>query len=197
MYVSKKAIVAVAVLAIVLFGTSLVVAQDGEIIHACVDQTGNLRIIEADESCRPNEQALSWNQQGPQGVAGEQGPQGEPALCPPADVEVIGVEGPQGDPGPAGPQGPVGPAGPPTDFYFAFEEVTCSGIGTCEAQAWCDPGDEVTGGGGYGIQYVDLPITVSYPLEVYEYTGWAAGTTEADAGDGFWAFAVCADTSSD
>lgn len=43
-------------------------------IYACAQkQTGNLRMVAAGTSCRPDETATSWNQQGPQGPAGPSG----------------------------------------------------------------------------------------------------------------------------
>lgn len=66
----------------------------GGVIHACYQKTtGALRVVdsEKDRGCTRAELGLVWNQTGPQGVAGAQGP-----------------AGPQGV---AGPQGPAGPAG--------------------------------------------------------------------------------------
>lgn len=60
-------------------------------ISACKDNKGSLKVIDADagQTCNPNQQLLTWNQQGPQGPIGPAGAQGA-----------------------AGPQGPAGPAGP-------------------------------------------------------------------------------------
>ena len=72
------------------------------LMHGCVSTlTGNLRLVEEGEGCRPREVAASWNREGPQGPAGPAGPQGDP-----------GPSGPQGAPGPQGPAGPPGPVGP-------------------------------------------------------------------------------------
>jgi hypothetical protein len=65
-------------------------------IHACVTKglvgvgAGVIRIVASPTSCTANEDPLSWNQVGPQGVRGPAGPMGLP-----------------------GPQGPMGPQGPP------------------------------------------------------------------------------------
>jgi hypothetical protein len=70
--------------------------EDGP-IHACLAPGGGrIRVVNDPGECRPPEEALSWNRQGP---PGEQGPQGE--------------TGAQGETGPAGPQGPpgIGPQG--------------------------------------------------------------------------------------
>lgn len=207
MYISKKMLIAVAILVLVLFGTTWVLAQSTGTIYACVDPLGNVRIVAEGESCRPNESPLSWNDQGPQGDPGPQGPQGDPGpVCPPADVEVIGVQGPKGDTGMTGPVGPAGPAGPtgPTGpqgpqgvlgFYVETAESTCTTGETCYAQVECKKGDEVTGGGGYGsTPQVDLPITISHPIYAGDYSGWYVGTTFGETGDIFYVFAVCADT---
>lgn len=62
---------------------------------------GDLRAVDASEACRQYEQAVNWNQKGPQGDVGPQGTQGQP-----------GVQGPKGDTGATGQTGPQGPAGP-------------------------------------------------------------------------------------
>lgn len=51
-------------------------AQDGT-ISACYDSKGNLRVVDAGESCAKSETALTWNQQGPPGVQGLPGEDGE------------------------------------------------------------------------------------------------------------------------
>ncbi|HEV8625969.1 MAG TPA: hypothetical protein VG034_16065 [Acidimicrobiia bacterium] len=107
-------------------------------IHACVQRdSGQVRIVSADEHCRRTETALDLNTQGPAGPAGAAGPagpagpRGDAGPAGPAGADgpagaagargEMGPEGPQGDtgpagatgdPGPAGPQGDTGPAGP-------------------------------------------------------------------------------------
>jgi hypothetical protein len=74
-------------------------APDG-VITGCYKKSGGaLRVIDtARDGCDRNiEQAISWNQVGPQGPQGPVGPQGPP--------------GPTGLTGPMGPTGPAGPAG--------------------------------------------------------------------------------------
>lgn len=76
-------------------------------IHACVQRdSGQVRIVGANEQCRRSETALAWNAEGPAGPAGAAGPAGPAAA--PGD---IGPAGPAGDPGPAGPAGATGNAG--------------------------------------------------------------------------------------
>lgn len=93
---------------------------DADRIHACVRVTGGggdddeeagprqgrLRIVGADATCRPGEEPLDWNIEGPQGL---QGPAGPP-----------GAEGPAGPPGVPGPAGGSG--------LVAAEEVSRAGF---------------------------------------------------------------------
>jgi len=79
------------------------------VYHACVGQTGRLRIVDADEECRPWESRITWNQTGPEGPPGADGADGEPG--PQGEQGPPGPEGPQGPPGPQGEIGPQGPAG--------------------------------------------------------------------------------------
>ena len=62
----------------------------GGVIYGCASP-GRVRIVEAGESCRPQETRVTW------------------APPPAAQSIVIGPEGPPGPPGPMGPQGPAGP----------------------------------------------------------------------------------------
>lgn len=81
---------------------------DDNVINACWDKKGNLRIVNAlTEPCKKDETPISWNQQGPQGQVGPAGPNGANG----ADG-APGAPGAQGEPGPAGAVGPQGPAGP-------------------------------------------------------------------------------------
>lgn len=113
------------------------VPSDG-VISSCVSGTnGDVRVIDASrESCNSSEQALSWNQVGPQGpqgvqgLQGETGPQGERGPQGPAGSD--GAPGPQGAAGTSGPAGPAGPAGPVScgDAYQqANEQQGLSGAG--------------------------------------------------------------------
>ncbi len=77
-------------------------AQDTGVINGCVDAAGTLRVVGFGvRACRSNENAVSWNVQGPQGLQGLPGPAG-----------MTGPRGPVGPQGPQGAQGPVGPRGP-------------------------------------------------------------------------------------
>ncbi len=78
-------IVSVIALVLGILGTLLVThifAQTTpQQIYACVKDNGQIRIISQNIGCKDNETALSWNQQGPQGIPGPSGvpgPQGAP-----------------------------------------------------------------------------------------------------------------------
>lgn len=65
----------------------------GGVIHGCYQtKNGQLRVIDtgAGQRCNPNEEALQWNQTGPQGPQGVPGPQGAPG--PQGLIEHAGVE---------------------------------------------------------------------------------------------------------
>jgi hypothetical protein len=89
-------------------GVAYALTDDG-VIHACVKDNGQVRIVNAASDCKNQETHIQWNivgPQGPKGDTGDTGPQGPQ-----------GVAGPQGEIGPQGPQGAqgekgdVGPAG--------------------------------------------------------------------------------------
>jgi hypothetical protein len=107
------------------------VPSDG-VISSCVSGTnGGVRVIDSSaESCKSSEQALSWNQVGPQGPQGVQGRQGETGLQGETGAQGPGgrdgAPGPQGKQGVQGVQGETGPAGPATygDAYVDTDEGT-------------------------------------------------------------------------
>jgi hypothetical protein len=96
--------------------------EDGT-IHGCYATTGGiltskgaLRVVDAGTACRPNESAILWNEQGPQGETGPAGPQGDAgpagATGETGPAGPAGAKGDAGDTGPAGPAGPAGATGP-------------------------------------------------------------------------------------
>lgn len=89
-------VVAVAAAGVSVLATSaLVSAQSStEVIHACADGRGVLRMIPADGSCTATETPVNWNVQGVQGNPG-----------------ATGQTGAQGEAGPAGPRGLTGKKG--------------------------------------------------------------------------------------
>ena len=100
-------------------GSAAVPAPSGS-ITACVKTKGgddggakgSLRVVDAASDCKKNEQALSWNQQGPAGPSGAAGPAGAPArqdLPAPPERRATPVRRVQ--PGAQGLQGPKGADG--------------------------------------------------------------------------------------
>ncbi|HNS51557.1 MAG TPA: SUMF1/EgtB/PvdO family nonheme iron enzyme [Anaerolineae bacterium] len=103
-------------------------AQGGGVIYyACVNNaSGTIHMIGAGETCGNNEELVTWNSEGPQGIPGLAcwDVNGDGIQDVSEDVNGDGVydaldcqgaQGIQGDPGPqgeAGPQGVAGPAGP-------------------------------------------------------------------------------------
>ena len=99
----KICLLGAAVVAVVVVGlltvTRVTWAHGGDVtkIHSCVNTSGNLRVVGANESCRIGETPLDWNIQGPQGPAGPttvqyitaQGPGIARAFCP-AGTKVTG-----------------------------------------------------------------------------------------------------------
>jgi hypothetical protein len=89
-----------------LFGIATAVQADipdSGVIHACYQKVnGQLRVIDTSQggTCRPNENALSWNQTGPTGATG-----------------ATGARGATGPTGPTGPTGATGPTGPSNAWY--------------------------------------------------------------------------------
>ena len=75
---ARTTAVAVAAGGLSVLATSAVVGAQSstEVIHACADGRGTLRMIPAGESCGVNETPVSWNAQGIPGATGAQGPPG-------------------------------------------------------------------------------------------------------------------------
>ena len=87
-------------------------APDGT-INACYAKSGNIRIVEQGETCKANEDPITWNQKGVKGDPGATGPAGATGpIGPEGPTGQTGPEGPAGPAGPEGPEGPAGPAGP-------------------------------------------------------------------------------------
>jgi hypothetical protein len=133
-------VVSVAAFAGIIVGATLVApaiaARDAaKEIYSCVTvATGDLRIINADDTCVTGEELLTWNEQGVPGPRGKTGPKGATGATGPQGPRGFagapGAQGPQGPQGPTGPQGvpgevgnpgPEGPRGPigPSDGYSA------------------------------------------------------------------------------
>jgi hypothetical protein len=151
------AICIVALIAVVAAGTTYAttsglngIPDQGGVFHACVNNTsGETKLVTATTSCPTGTSAVSWNQ------AGTRGPQG-----------------PAGAAGEQGQQGPAGPSGADTTYNYRFGGIV---PGTSVARAFCDPGEKVTGGGGFAVS-PNTGLTQNYPIS--DETGVVAwGTT--------------------
>jgi len=185
-----------------LLGAGLVSAQaaGSGVIHACVKENGEIRVVGPTTSCRGEATLLEWNIQGPAGPPGPQGLAGQ-----------TGSQGPiglTGSPGPAGLPGSPGisgleivtalssantdiPPNPPT-IYAMIKNAT----------ATCPRGKKAIGGGGQILDpYANNSqssysgnaafITASYPPNDTSWTVAAGSPTTAFA----WqlsAYAICA-----
>jgi hypothetical protein len=104
---------------LLLSPTIKAMSADTNVINACYNRNGILRVVSSPSECTAFEKPISWNQagiqgpagppgqQGQQGAQGAQGPQGERG-----EQGLQGGQGAQGLPGPQGPPGPTGETGP-------------------------------------------------------------------------------------
>lgn len=105
-------------------------------IFSCVSvDSGDLRIVNADDTCATGEERLVWNQRGlpgPRGRQGEQGPRGpqgpQGVSGPQGPSGPQGVSGPQGLPGEVGNPGPQGPIGPSDGFSATLSDDTFTDV---------------------------------------------------------------------
>ena len=107
---------------VAIIGSSVAYAaipDPGGVIHACYGTLlGNVRVVDtgANQGCLPTENAITWNQTGPQGLPGIPGATGD-----------TGTTSPQGDPGdvgPAGPQGAKGDTGPAGQGGASVQQIS-------------------------------------------------------------------------
>jgi hypothetical protein len=87
------------------------IPDEAGVINGCYrtnldDQKGQLRVVDDPASCRSNEMAIRWNQEGPQGIQGIQGVRGIQG-----ETGATGAQGPKGDKGDTGPAGTNGTNG--------------------------------------------------------------------------------------
>ncbi len=151
-----KWISAVLVLGVAVFSLiSWTLAQAaGETITVCVKKGGTMYMVgegfkRAD--CKDNDQLLSWNVTGPQGI---QGLQGVPGAIGPAGPQgptgITGASGAQGPTGPQGPQGLQGPAGTSTGSLINKSRVyqksasgTFNSRGPRALEPFCDTANDI------------------------------------------------------
>jgi hypothetical protein len=79
-------VLAVSTLATVALVSHPLSAQSG--IDACINPAGQMRMLAEGNSCRPQEQLVTWSIQGPQGPVG---PQGQPGTSGPVVVDSTGA----------------------------------------------------------------------------------------------------------
>jgi hypothetical protein len=184
-----------------------------DVIRGCVAPSGDLKIVDGGR-CKKNEDALSWNQQGPAGPQGPAGARGETGAQgsagakgdtgpqgpsgPKGDAGVQGATGPQGPAGPkgdAGVQGPAGPAGPtgetgetgPSDVYVALgKSANVPSSGTPAASGHLD-----LSAGQYLIEaqaFVDVQSTTQsgYRVSCQLYVGGQSVTTSLETVTSSW-----------
>ena len=87
-------------------------SPQSDMLLACAERNGELRLVESHRECRRNEVPVRWNVRGPQGSQGEAGPQG-----PQGPTGPQGEQGPQGELGPQGARGPAGPGFSGPQYY--------------------------------------------------------------------------------
>lgn len=158
-----------------VMGTTIVQADaTPTTYYACVNNSsGTIHMIGATDSCKGNEQEISWNQVGPTGPAGPAGAQG-PA----------GPQGPQGPTGPAGVDGRDGLQGPPgiSNYQSSSASTTTSSDGRAFSPA-CPEGSSPLGGGaqlptGYALE-ASFPLGIGWEVVVINASGLFAGQPAA------------------
>ncbi len=93
---------------VLIGGATIAFATGSPTINGCYQKlSGQLRVVEAGESCRASEIAISWSAVGGVGATGPAGPTGATGPTGPA-----GADGATGPTGPAGAEGATGAAGP-------------------------------------------------------------------------------------
>jgi hypothetical protein len=179
----RLAAAAALVLVGVAGGAYATIPDANGVIQGCHTKLGGiLRVIDVakGERCRgATEVPISWNQQGPQGPAGAQGPKGDTGAAgpqgPKGDPGLTGARGPQGLTGPqgsAGPQGPAGPAGPSGVSGYEIVRSQLRVVGPNEwvvVAADCRAGKKAVGG---GFVSEDVDVNDSNPRP--DGSGWEA-----------------------
>jgi hypothetical protein len=118
---------------------------------ACARKSGGaLRLVAAAKDCRKTERSVTWNQQGPRGVAGQDGLNGENG--------IDGEDGDDGVDGIDGDDGAPGPASEPKWKYVVTNNVAVGvGTPTISAGTCVAPTPQAVNG---GVRLAGLPGTV-------------------------------------
>ena len=128
---------------------------------------GEFRIVETSASCRSNETALTFNQQGVAGPKGETGATGATgATGPKGETGATGAAGPKGETGATGPQGVKGETGDtgPTGATGATGTAGATGQTGPSGQNGATGPTGPTGAQGSsglsGVEYVEASVQV-------------------------------------
>jgi hypothetical protein len=116
--------VTLAIAALLLSSGGFAVGATTGAIYACLSTSGTLtKVAKVTPKCPKGTSLISWNQVGPQGIAGPQGQAGQDG----SDGEQglrgeIGPAGPAGTKGESGSMGPIGPRGVPGVVQLSMPE---------------------------------------------------------------------------
>lgn len=154
--------------ALALSGTSSATFAEDDVIYACANKQGKLRVIDGEE-CKKNERLLAWSvvgtggeqgPPGPQGQKGDTGPMGPQGGQGPMGPQGLrgatgakgdkGEQGQQGLAGAAGPQGPKGEAGPAGELGTTGPKGDAGPIGPIGQQGLAGPQGPVGPNGDAG-----------------------------------------------
>ena len=88
-------VIAIVVGLVMTAGIAVAQVGDDGVIHACTDtKGGDLRLVDAPDDCTKKEVAVSWNQEGPQGLPGIDGTDGSDGIDGTDGIDGIdGVDG--------------------------------------------------------------------------------------------------------
>lgn len=143
-------------------GGGAVWAFDNDTIHACVNPAGMPRIVDGPTDCKNTETPLIWN--------------------------TTVAESPTSGQGPAGPQGD-------SSFLRIYRQqhnATAGVASSATAQAFCEPGDVVTGGGFFSVNPASA-VEHSVPLNSYGVPAAWSVAVRVESGvnaDSFTAYAL-------
>jgi hypothetical protein len=177
----NKVIASLLTLSFLVFLPAITAQGQTTTIHACVKDSGTIRIVDTGAKCAGGEQPLTWNIQGPAGPVGPQGPKGNTGpQGPKGDTGLpgpkgdagpqglkgdTGLPGPKGDAGPQGLKGDAGPQGAPGLSEYEVVPVTqaISGAGGWVFDAAC-PNGKTAISGGYTLPNGST-VTESHPRD--------------------------------
>lgn len=194
MYLSKKLVgLIVVIVAVVAASAAFATIPDaGGVIHGCFAKSGGtLRVIDATvTNCKATEMSLDWNQSGPQGLPGPQGPKGDTGAKgdtgpqgPKGDTGATGAQGEKGDKGDPGATGPAGLSGLEV---VNGKSVPVTGVNAV-AVADCPSGKKAVAGG-----YSGLGVEVTASTVRPGGYGWVVAAMPTGQGATVLAQVVCA-----